>query len=101
MRSELAANWARGSLAGERSRSSMVRTAIVTGGSKGIGRAIALRLAQDGARVVICARDTAHLSATVEDIEKTPGRALAISADLRDPPSAELLVGRTLDAFGA
>lgn len=79
----------------------MAKTAIVTGGSRGIGRAIALRLAQDGAQVVLCARDLAPLNATVADIERSQGRALAISADLRDPASADRLIGSTLDAFGA
>jgi len=79
----------------------MAKTAIVTGGSRGIGRAIALRLAQDGARVVLCARDPAPLNATVADIERAHGRALAITADLREPASADRLIHSARDAFCA
>ena len=46
---------------------------IVTGGSRGIGRSIALRLARDGAHVVIGARDKATLTATADEIAKAGG----------------------------
>ena len=69
----------------------MPKTAIVTGASKGIGRAIALRLAQDGAKVVLCARN--------QDTLGIEG-ARAVSLDLRAPDSASKLVDVALEAFG-
>jgi len=58
------------------------KTAIVTGASRGIGRAIALRLARDGARVVLCARDGAALGEVRESIG---GAAEVLALDLREP----------------
>jgi NAD(P)-dependent dehydrogenase (short-subunit alcohol dehydrogenase family) len=61
------------------------KVAIITGGSRGIGRAIALRLAQDGARVVICARGFEGLNQVAGEITSNGGQALAVAADLRIP----------------
>jgi len=69
----------------------MPKTAIVTGASKGIGRAIALRLAQDGVQMVLCARN--------QDTLGIPG-ARAVSLDLRAPDSATRLIDAALEAFG-
>jgi 3-oxoacyl-[acyl-carrier protein] reductase len=76
------------------------KTAIVTGSNRGIGRAIALRLAQDGAQIVLCARDQRLLDETVREIEHCHGRAVAVSLDLRRPDSAAQLVSSALSAFG-
>jgi 3-oxoacyl-[acyl-carrier protein] reductase len=76
------------------------RTAIVTGASRGIGRAIALQLARDGAQIVLCARDRAALDQAVRDIEQAQGRAIAISIDLRLPDAAPQVVAAALGAFG-
>jgi NAD(P)-dependent dehydrogenase (short-subunit alcohol dehydrogenase family) len=78
----------------------MPTTAIITGSSKGIGRAIALRLARDGAHVVLCARTEAALSDTAREIESSGGRAIAVPLDLRLPDSAPQLVHAALEAFG-
>jgi 3-oxoacyl-[acyl-carrier protein] reductase len=61
------------------------RAAIVTGASKGIGRAIALRLAQEGASVAVCARDSEALKQLVHEIESQGGQASACALDLRKP----------------
>lgn len=67
------------------------RVALVTGGSSGIGRAIALALADAGAHVVVAARTPAALSETVDEIEASGGSAEAIRADLSSPSGAHAL----------
>lgn len=74
--------------------------AIVTGASRGIGRAIALRLARDGATVVLAARDAERLSALVADIRANGGRAEAVAVDLREQESAPRVVAEAMAAFG-
>ena len=78
----------------------MPKTAIVTGSSKGIGRAIAVRLARDGAEVVLCARDPDALAGAVREIEAIGSRAIAVPLDLRLPDSAPRVVHAALEAFG-
>src|SRR6266852_235065 len=77
-----------------------MKTAIVTGASRGIGRAIAMQLARDGAQVVLCARDRHALDETAGAIEQAQGRAIAVALDLRLPDSAGQLVTAALGAFG-
>jgi len=77
------------------------RSALVTGGSRGIGKAIALRLAGQGADVAFSYRGNATAAAdTVSDIEALGVRGLSIQADVSNPESAEQLVKATLEAFG-
>jgi NAD(P)-dependent dehydrogenase (short-subunit alcohol dehydrogenase family) len=81
------------------------KTAIVTGASRGIGRAIALRLAQEGAQVALCARDAEALKHAVEEIEAGAGTskshaAAAIALDLRQPETPALLAEFAVSRFG-
>ena len=77
------------------------RTALVTGGSRGIGRAIALRLAGQGADVAFSYRgNEAAASATVGDIEALGRKGLAVQADVSDADAADGLVKSVIDAFG-
>jgi NAD(P)-dependent dehydrogenase (short-subunit alcohol dehydrogenase family) len=76
------------------------KTAVVTGASRGIGRGIARRLAKDGAKTVLCARDTAALEAAVEEIEAAGGAAAWIALDLRLPDSPARLADFAVKQFG-
>lgn len=78
------------------------KVAIVTGGSRGIGAAIAKRLAADGARVAITyAKDAKSASAVVKAIEGSGGKAIAIQADSRDADAIKGAVAKTVEAFGS
>ena len=77
------------------------RVAVVTGASRGIGRAIALRLARLGAKVVVNYRSSqAEAEAVVEAIEEAGGEAVAVQADISNAQDAGRLVKVALDAFG-
>ena len=78
------------------------RVAVITGGDSGIGRAVALLYAQEGAKLVINAlpedaEDTAH---TLALITERGGEALAVPGDISDPLFCKHLVGRTVERFG-
>ena len=79
-----------------------MRTALITGGAKGIGRGVALALAARGHNVAICYRRSAEAAAeTVAAIEAAGGRGLAVAADVSEPAAAEALVSQVWDRFGA
>ena len=76
------------------------KIAIVTGASRGIGRAIALRLAQDGATIVLAARTEGDLAKVASEIKSTGGLATIVAGDLRDASVPAALVKAALDAHG-
>ena len=65
--------------------------ALVTGATSGIGRAVALQLARDGAEVVVHGRDAARGAETIEEIAAAGGKARLVTADLRDPADVQRL----------
>jgi NAD(P)-dependent dehydrogenase (short-subunit alcohol dehydrogenase family) len=77
------------------------RTAVVTGGGRGIGRATAIQLARAGADVIVTARTMEELEETVEAVAQEGGRARAIPADVSDWAAMEELANQAEDAFGA
>ena len=83
------------------------RTLFITGGSRGIGREIALRAARDGANVVIAAKTvephpklTGTIHSVAEEIEKAGGKALAIQLDIRDDAAVAAAMAQTASEFG-
>ncbi|MFF8094385.1 SDR family oxidoreductase [Streptomyces sp. NPDC016675] len=77
------------------------RVAVVTGGSRGIGRAVSLRLAQDGLAVVVnYARDAASADETVTAITEAGGRAIAVRADVAEEKEVAALFDRAEEEYG-
>jgi 3-oxoacyl-[acyl-carrier protein] reductase len=76
------------------------KTAIVTGSSRGIGRAIALAMAKDGAQVVVNGRNK-DVEVVAGEIRSSGGKALPIVADVTKELDAQRLADDTLRAFGA
>ncbi|HEY5208437.1 MAG TPA: SDR family oxidoreductase [Stellaceae bacterium] len=76
------------------------KIAIVTGGSRGIGRAIARELAKEGASVMIASRDAATCEAAVGKIKNGGGVAASIALDLREADAPAKLAAATVKAFG-
>ena len=76
------------------------RTALVTGGGTGIGRATALELAGSGARVAVCARREEPLARVRDEIEAAGGECLSFAADLREPDAVAATVDAALERFG-
>jgi NAD(P)-dependent dehydrogenase (short-subunit alcohol dehydrogenase family) len=76
------------------------KVAIVTGGGKGIGRAIALAFAAEGAAVVLAARTLSKLEETADVINKKGGRAVAVQTDVSVEKQVEHMVSETISTFG-
>ncbi|RJT07102.1 SDR family NAD(P)-dependent oxidoreductase [Halococcus sp. IIIV-5B] len=76
------------------------KTAIITGASKGIGKAIGELFANEGASVVLTARNEETLSETVDGITADGGEAIGVVADAADPSSPEMVFNRAVEEFG-
>jgi NAD(P)-dependent dehydrogenase (short-subunit alcohol dehydrogenase family) len=76
------------------------KSAFVTGASRGIGRSVAVCLAQAGAQVALVGRDAAALDQTLAEIEEVGGRGLALKADVTDSTSVQQAADAARQAFG-
>ena len=76
------------------------RVAIITGASKGIGRALALRFGREGARVICAARSGDLVKETTAEVNKAGNRAIAFTGDLSREDDVRRLVAAGLEAFG-
>ncbi|UOQ52658.1 3-ketoacyl-ACP reductase [Hymenobacter cellulosivorans] len=76
------------------------KIALVTGAGKGIGRAVALALAQEGVQVALLARSAEQLRAVAQEIEAQGGRAVVVAADVADRAAVEAAVAQVLEQLG-
>jgi len=76
------------------------KVAIVTGGGRGIGWAIALAYAREGAAIVVAARTQSEIGATAREIETSGGRALAVQTDVSQAQDVERMVAIAQETFG-
>jgi 3-oxoacyl-[acyl-carrier protein] reductase len=77
------------------------KSAIVSGGGTGIGRAIAIALAKEGVKVVLCGRREAPLDEVVQEVLGIGGQALGVQADISDDKDIDRVVNSALDVFGS
>ncbi|MEE8392499.1 MAG: SDR family oxidoreductase [Anaerolineae bacterium] len=76
------------------------KVALITGASRGIGRAIALRLAQAGAKVVVSSRKMENVQPVADEIKTAGGESLAVQAHVGRPDDVTALVAQTVETFG-
>jgi NAD(P)-dependent dehydrogenase (short-subunit alcohol dehydrogenase family) len=77
------------------------RTALITGASRGLGRSLAERIAAEGARVVLVARDEAEVESAARAIRQKGGAAFAVPGDVGDKESAHRIAGQAAALAGA
>jgi NAD(P)-dependent dehydrogenase (short-subunit alcohol dehydrogenase family) len=77
------------------------KVAVVTGGSRGIGRAVAARLVSEGAEVLICGRDGSAAEGAAKELGSTgPGRCVGLAGDVRQYDQVEAVMARAAETFG-
>ena len=76
------------------------KVAIVTGGGMGIGKAISLAFANEGAAVVVAARNLSRLEEVAKDIKSRGGKAKVIQTDISDHEQVKRMAAQTIDEFG-
>jgi 3-oxoacyl-[acyl-carrier protein] reductase len=76
------------------------QVALITGGGRGIGRAIAIAYAEAGATVCVTARTSSEIDQVVSEIEQSGGQAFAITCDVSDRSSVEAMIEQTIEKFG-
>lgn len=79
----------------------MVSTVIITGASQGIGKATALRFAQNGYNLVLAARHVDRLNATAEELKSIAPRVTAIPTDTREADQVKILIDRAISEYGS
>jgi len=73
---------------------------LITGGTDGLGAALAGRLTQEGARVAVCGRDPGRLAATDQRLRQAGGEVVAVQADVTDPPAMDRFVAAAAGRWG-
>lgn len=76
------------------------KVVIITGASSGIGRELAFRLASEGARLALAARDATRLEEVRIECEKRGGKTIAVPTDVAEQSQCEALIAKTVEAFG-
>ena len=76
------------------------KVAIITGGGRGIGREIALVMAEYGADIVIVSRSTDELNKTSDEIKSIGGNSLALTIDVTQSGQVDYMVEKSIDKFG-
>jgi NAD(P)-dependent dehydrogenase (short-subunit alcohol dehydrogenase family) len=76
------------------------KVAVITGGGRGIGRAIALKFAAQGAAVIVAARTKSEIEGVAQEVGKAGGRAAAVPADVAEEKDCERLIQEAVSQFG-